>query len=235
MPLSLSLLLSVGNAPGSLASAVSELLEVAPELTPRFEIVLVDQGNCDDTSDLAADLARRYPQVTHCRPRPGQERYEALREAAQMACGEWIFLRDESGRLNLHDLPKLWQEMASHDLVVGRVPQAAPLGHRRPLRPLRPWIAPDSEGSQAWGSSETFQLVRREVLGQIAWPQPSCETLLRELTAAGFAWGEVPLRATEAIATQAAERRPLLRGWHAQSAANTTARVPISAVDRWTD
>lgn len=59
----MSLLLPVCNAQGGLESQLERVLEILPELTDRFDVVIVDDGSTDDTHEVARDLARRYPQV----------------------------------------------------------------------------------------------------------------------------------------------------------------------------
>lgn len=60
---SLSVIVPVRNAEETLAAAVQSLLETLPDLTQRFEILIVDDASTDHTADVADELRRTYPQV----------------------------------------------------------------------------------------------------------------------------------------------------------------------------
>jgi glycosyltransferase involved in cell wall biosynthesis len=61
---SLTIVLPVYNAESRLANCVTQMLELASDLTPHFSIMIVDDGSTDDTSVVAQQLSTRYPQVT---------------------------------------------------------------------------------------------------------------------------------------------------------------------------
>jgi len=60
---SLTIVLPVYNSEAQIAPAVTEMLELASDLTSRFAIMIVDDGSTDDTSNVAQDLSLKYPQV----------------------------------------------------------------------------------------------------------------------------------------------------------------------------
>ena len=120
MERSLSVLLPVRNIQSTLIDSVLELLEVLPELTARFELIIIDDGSTDATPEVAGDLAARYPQVQtafHARP---QGRAAAVRTGLGRSTGDVIFLRDEDCRLAADAIHKLWREVDDHPLVFGR-------------------------------------------------------------------------------------------------------------------
>ena len=117
---SLSVLLPVENAESTLASEVIEILEILPELTARFELVIIDDGSQDATIEVADELAARYPQVSvvlHTRPlgRPA-----AIRSGLDRSRGDVIFVRDEQCGLVLAEIHKLWDAAQQHEFVLGR-------------------------------------------------------------------------------------------------------------------
>lgn len=59
----LSVILPVLNAEATLAGQIGRLLDTLPDLSPRFEVIVVDDGSSDHTADVAQDLAREYPQI----------------------------------------------------------------------------------------------------------------------------------------------------------------------------
>jgi len=60
---SISLLLPVHNAQATLADNVAKILELLPEVAARFEVLLIDDGSADATSEIALELATQYPQI----------------------------------------------------------------------------------------------------------------------------------------------------------------------------
>jgi glycosyltransferase involved in cell wall biosynthesis len=100
---SLTVLLPVRNAQSSLAASVQEVLEVVSELSRQFELVIIDDGSTDATSEVAHELSRCYPQVrtvSHAKPL-GQE--AAVRAGLRRSKGRIIMLRDGAGGLRIVD------------------------------------------------------------------------------------------------------------------------------------
>ena len=62
-PAGLSVFFPAYNDSGTIASMVIRAVQAAAELTPDFEIIVVDDGSADGTADIADELARTYPQV----------------------------------------------------------------------------------------------------------------------------------------------------------------------------
>ena len=56
------------------------LLEVLPELTPRWDVLVMDNGSTDATVEVAHELVGRYPQGSsgrECRAyKPGRRSYK---------------------------------------------------------------------------------------------------------------------------------------------------------------
>lgn len=63
----LTLLLPVRNAQASLSRDVARILEIAADLSPCFELLILDRGSTDATEEVADELARSYPQVRTAR------------------------------------------------------------------------------------------------------------------------------------------------------------------------
>ena len=68
---SVTVLLPVYNAQHRLERQVAEILDVLPELTSRFELMIIDDGSTDDSFEVARHLALKYPQVGACAMRRG--------------------------------------------------------------------------------------------------------------------------------------------------------------------
>ena len=93
---SLTILLPVRNAQNTLADTVSEVLEVASELTSQLELVIVDDGSTDDTCEIAQELTVHYPQVKACSHGTHLGKAAAIKTGLQHSNGEVVVLRDGS-------------------------------------------------------------------------------------------------------------------------------------------
>jgi hypothetical protein len=60
---SLTIVLPVYNNESQLEPSVTQMLDLASDLTSRFAVMIVDDGSTDDTSNVAQGLASKYPQV----------------------------------------------------------------------------------------------------------------------------------------------------------------------------
>jgi glycosyltransferase involved in cell wall biosynthesis len=92
MKASLSVLLPVHNAQSTVGDAIGRLLEVLPELTNRFEIIVIDDGSSDATCEVADDWARHYPQVSFFRQATLSGWQAAIVKHAWRARGEYLML-----------------------------------------------------------------------------------------------------------------------------------------------
>lgn len=108
MERSLSVLLPVQNAQSTLTSTVMEILDILPELTPRFELVIIDDSSSDATIELAEELAACYPQINVVRHSKPLGREAAVRTGMEHSSGEIVFLRDEQSGLTINEVHKLW-------------------------------------------------------------------------------------------------------------------------------
>lgn len=118
MERSLSVLLPVRNAQSTLAAMVFEVLEVAADLTSRFELVIIDDGSTDATSEIATDLRRRYPQILAIRHGEPQGKEAAIRAGLQCSSGDVVLLRDEENGVGVDGIVRLWNATQQQEVVV---------------------------------------------------------------------------------------------------------------------
>jgi glycosyltransferase involved in cell wall biosynthesis len=105
----LSVVLPVRNAEASLRRQVDHLLEILPDLTHQFEVVIVDDGSTDHTADVVQDIQAEFPQVryTWCGPK------SASKKAAEIGIsrcrGEVVIVQDEAAEVRPSDIRRLWE------------------------------------------------------------------------------------------------------------------------------
>ena len=117
---SLSIVLPVCNAEATLPGQVARLLDVLPDLSPRLEIVLVDDASDDQTVDVARELAAEFPQLRLIRHRDRRGLPAAVRTGLQWARGRTVFVQEDPGALSTCQLRRLWSLRNDEQLVIAR-------------------------------------------------------------------------------------------------------------------
>jgi glycosyltransferase involved in cell wall biosynthesis len=117
---SLSILLPAHNAQATLRHSVAEVLDLAAELTSRFELLIIDQGSTDHTAELAHELSVRYPQVRFANQPRSSSLADAVRLGIERTTGEILLVHEGRGAVDASDLRRLWQLREDHDLVLAR-------------------------------------------------------------------------------------------------------------------
>ncbi|GAB4132759.1 glycosyltransferase family 2 protein [Thermopirellula anaerolimosa] len=114
--MSLSVLLSFRNCQGVLAARLPELIESLPDLTPNWELILVDDASRDASAEIAEEYARQYPQVRLITPAQPRGRLEALRTALLRSRGDYVLIPVRQSWTAGDGLHRMWA--ARHHLLV---------------------------------------------------------------------------------------------------------------------
>jgi glycosyltransferase involved in cell wall biosynthesis len=123
---SLSVLLPVRNAQKAIASQIAELLDLLPELTERFEILVIDDASTDETAQVARELSIEYPQVRvicHEEPR-GLD--SAVASGMNHSTAEVVLVQESRRRPNFGELQRLWSLRNDRSLVMASSRMSAP-------------------------------------------------------------------------------------------------------------
>jgi len=120
------------NEEANLESLVEEALAILPALADTFEIIAVDDGSGDRTSEIADDLAARYPDVVRAVHHPTNYGYgAALRSGFAASRYELIAFTDGDRQFKVADIGRLTARLAEADrpdVVVGfRIRRADPM------------------------------------------------------------------------------------------------------------
>lgn len=107
MDQSISVVLPVHNAEASLASHVAHILDVLPDLTSRFEILIVDNGSTDHTEESAQELARQFPQLRVVRHSRREGMSTLMKTSLAQAQGDVVLVQDPANLMLRDDLRQI--------------------------------------------------------------------------------------------------------------------------------
>jgi glycosyltransferase involved in cell wall biosynthesis len=177
---SLSVLLPVHNAQSTLAAHVRQLLDVLPDLTAQFEVLIVDDGSTDHTAEVATDLSVEFPQVRMMRSSQRRGTSAAVQMGLQRTSGDIVFVQDERTRLCPGDLRRLWQLRHDPQLVMAHTEPPSPqtldpnLLHR-----LTTWGSALKKSAAQSSTQGGIQMIRRQAIVDLReCAAPECELKL---------------------------------------------------------
>ncbi len=186
----------------TLEPAVTELLEVLPDLTARFEVLLIDAGSTEETFDVARDLARSYPQVRIVRQNLQPGLAASLRKALSYSQGELILLRDEHCEAEVHDLRKMSRLSDEYAAVIGRPAAERSSSKRSWTQKLCDWGLGRGDGNGTTFASTPLHLMHRQVAERLWTSDFELADLAERLSRSGYRWTEIEIRRSGSICSE---------------------------------
>ena len=110
-PAGLSVFFPAYNDSGTIASMVIRAVQAAAELTPDFEVIVVNDGSADATPVILDELARTYPRVRVVHHAKNRGYGGALQTGFRSATKELIFYTDGDAQYDPAELSALWAQM----------------------------------------------------------------------------------------------------------------------------
>lgn len=157
---SLSVILPIYNAEATLSRQIEQLLELLPDLTARFEILVVDDGSTDHTGDVAHELRQRYPQLKVARHAWQRGMAAAVQTGMARSCGDIVFVQEEQVDISISDIRRLWEMRNDDKLIMARA-QSEPKPTRGLMDRLTRWAAALQESAQRQQTAG-IQMIRRQ-------------------------------------------------------------------------
>jgi len=163
----LSVVLPCFNEEANVTQAVSQALDAAAQVSPRYEVIVVDDGSNDKTVQLAAGRAagdRHVRLVVH----PSNRGYgTALRSGIDAARMPWVLLTDADLQFDLRQVEDFLPFAGPFDLIVGRrMTRQDPLARRASAAAWN-WLMRRMFALPVRDVDCAFKLVRRDQLDQV--------------------------------------------------------------------
>jgi glycosyltransferase involved in cell wall biosynthesis len=165
---SLSVILPVRNAQDRIEGQIVELLEILPDLTSQFEIIVVDDASTDQTDDVVNELAQRYPQIRVIRHGANMGTQAALQDAMAMTHADIVFVHQANTRVSQARLFRLWQMRNDDQLVIAQaMPEPKPIPSRV-IDSLVKWGMKVTEMDESSAETGGIQMIRRKTPEDVA-------------------------------------------------------------------
>jgi glycosyltransferase involved in cell wall biosynthesis len=196
-PPGLSVFFPALNDSGTIGSMVIRAVKAASELTPDYEVIVVNDGSTDATAEIAEELARTYPRVRVVHHATNRGYGGALQTGFRSSTKDLIFYTDGDAQYDPAELAALWARMTPDaDLVNGyKLDRADPL-HRVIIGRVYHHIVSILFGLTVRDVDCDFRLMRRSIFDRIHLERTSgviCLEMMKKIHDAGFRIVEVPV------------------------------------------
>lgn len=196
-PAGLSVFFPAYNDSGTIASMVIRAVRAASELTPDFEVIVVNDGSSDATAEIADELTRTYPHVRVVHHPANRGYGSALQTGFRSATKDLIFYTDGDAQYDPAEIALLWAKLTpGADLVNGyKISRSDPL-HRIVIGRLYHYIVSILFGLRVRDVDCDFRLMRRAIFERIQLEKTSgviCLEMMKKIQDADFRIVEVPV------------------------------------------
>jgi glycosyltransferase involved in cell wall biosynthesis len=196
-PAGLSVFFPAYNDSGTIASMVIRAVQAASELTPDYEVIVVNDGSADATPQIVDELARTYPHVRAVHHPRNRGYGGALQTGFRSATKEFIFYTDGDAQYDPAELAALWAQMTpAADLVNGyKISRSDPF-HRIVIGRIYHHFVKLLFGLSVRDVDCDFRLMRRSIFEKINLEKTSgviCLEMMKKIEDAGFRIVEVPV------------------------------------------
>ncbi len=110
------------NEEANIGPMIEDMVRVLSSITDDYEVIVVDDGSRDATSERVLEMAARYPNVRLIRHEVNKGYGAAVYSGITSATKELIFYTDSDRQFKLDELHKLLPLIEEADLVAGYRP-----------------------------------------------------------------------------------------------------------------
>jgi glycosyltransferase involved in cell wall biosynthesis len=193
----LSVFFPAYNDSGTIASLVISAIRAARQLTPDFEVIVVNDGSVDQTAEILDELAATYPEVRVIHHDANRGYGGALRTGFAHATRERVFYTDGDAQYDPSEMAVLWERFADDvDLVNGyKISRSDPL-HRIVIGRVYHHTVRLLFGLKVRDVDCDFRMMRRAIFDAVRLEKDSgviCLEMMKKIQDAGFRIAEVPV------------------------------------------
>jgi len=116
---SISLFFPAYNEEKNISATIANALRVAKQVSPNYEVIIVNDGSTDNTAQVVEEAARLNPNVRVVHHSPNKGYGAALLSGINAARYEYVFFSDGDGQFDLAEITKLIKHTPEYDVVLG--------------------------------------------------------------------------------------------------------------------
>jgi len=196
-PASLSVFFPALNDSGTIASMVIRAVQTASELTPDYEVIVVNDGSADATPDIIDELARTYSHVRAVHHPRNRGYGGALQTGFRSATKDLIFYTDGDAQYDPAEVAVLWAQMRPGvDLVNGYKISRSDPWHRIVIGRVYHHVVCTLFNLTLRDVDCDFRLMRRRIFDVVQLEKNSgviCLEMMKKFQDAGFRVAEHPV------------------------------------------
>lgn len=117
---SLSVFVPAYNEAANIKATVDDALTYVPQIASKYEIIVVDDGSSDGTSNIVTDLSRKNKYVRLVTHKHNKGYGAAVKTGIRASKYEWTFFTDADRQFHFDELPRFVSLRNKADIVVGR-------------------------------------------------------------------------------------------------------------------
>lgn len=116
---SVTVVLPAHNEEGNIKNTVDKCVSYLEKNTGDYEIVVVNDGSSDRTSEIVTEISSANPNVVLVSHETNKGYGSALRSGFDKASKEYIFFMDSDGQFDINDLDRLTPHAGADTAVIG--------------------------------------------------------------------------------------------------------------------
>ena len=114
---SLSVVLTARDNATMLKQQVDRLMDIVPEFTPNFEVIIVIDGSNDQTSEIAQQYSLQFPQIKTKVNDQKQGVLASIRIGCDIASSGSVYVQEPEGEVNAAEIKKFFSEGLKNNLL----------------------------------------------------------------------------------------------------------------------
>lgn len=179
----------------SIGKLISDALEILPELTDDFEIIVVNDGSTDETGQVLRELRLEHERLRVVEHETNKGYGAALQSGFRAATKDLLFYTDGDGQYDVREMPKLFTLLTENvDVVNGFKLSRADKTNRKVLGGSYNRLARLLFALPVRDVDCDFRLIRREIFCKLTLLTNSgsiCVELVYKLKQVGARFAEI--------------------------------------------
>ena len=163
--LEISVIIPVYNEQDSILSTIEAVNKVFSSSTSTFELILVNDGSTDNSSEILKEAQRLYPHLSIFQHEENLGYGAALKTGIAQSSYDRILILDADQTYPIHEIPKLLECSQESDMVVGsregseaRIPPI-----RKPAKVILAWLAEFLSNRHIPDLNSGFRIFKKEI------------------------------------------------------------------------